>query len=179
MKNFNDFANDLGARESGNKYNIKNTLGFLGRWQFGKPRLWDLGYSINGWKPKNREAKKMIAETTFLKSPELQDEIFKNHIADLLKRAKQNYGKYIGTTVNNILITESGLVAGAHLKGFGGVNQFLAGKDNSDAFGTQISEYIKKFGGYNLENNLHVHLEETKDIPKRDKPYTEIEEKNG
>jgi len=48
-------------------------------------------------------------------------------------------------------VTESGCVAGVHLKGWGGLKDFLINKkDNSDALGTPISEYISKFGGYNL-----------------------------
>jgi len=45
------------------------------------------------------------------------------------------------------------LVAGAHLKGLGGVRKFLKGKDNADAYGTKISEYIKRFGGYDLSDS--------------------------
>lgn len=70
---------------------------------------------------------------------------------NLFKRRK--YSKYLGRTINGIEITISGLVAGAHLKGIGGVRKFLKGKDNADAYGTKISEYIKKFGGYDLNDS--------------------------
>jgi len=66
---------------------------------------------------------------------------------------KRKYSKYLGKTINGIEITISGLVAGAHLKGLGGVRKFLKGKDNADAYGTKISEYIEKFGGYDLSDS--------------------------
>lgn len=160
MKNFNDFANDLGQRESGNDYTVKNKWGFLGRFQFGRPRLYDLGFSINGWKPKDgRPAKTIISEKKFLNSPHIQDEVFERHVKDILTRVRERYSAFIGREINGIKITESGLVAGVHLKGFGGVNKFLKGEDNSDALGTKVSEYIMKFGGYNLDNHLHIHLD--------------------
>ncbi|MBK7381693.1 MAG: hypothetical protein IPJ03_22395 [Ignavibacteriales bacterium] len=37
------------------------------------------------------------------------------------------------------------------MKGWGGLSKFLINHDdNTDALGTPISEYISKFGGYNL-----------------------------
>ncbi|MBK7381692.1 MAG: hypothetical protein IPJ03_22390 [Ignavibacteriales bacterium] len=59
----------LYKRESGGKYNIKNKWGYLGVAQFGKERLWDLGLSVNGWKPKNGVVKKVITEDQFLSNP--------------------------------------------------------------------------------------------------------------
>ncbi len=73
---------------------------------------------------------------------------------------KRKYSKYLGRTINGIEITISGLVAGAHLKGIGGVKKFLKGKDNADAYGTMISEYIEKFGGYDLsDSDITINLE--------------------
>lgn len=151
MKTYKDFLTDLGKRESGNKYDIENKWGFLGRWQFGKPRLWDLGISIDGYKPKGGEAKKVISKKYFLEHSELQDAVMDLHIKDIMKQLIKKYSFYLNTTVLGIKITDSGCVAGVHLKGWGGLKDFLINKkDNSDALGTKISEYISKFGGYNL-----------------------------
>lgn len=170
MKDYEDFKNDLGERESSNNYQCENDFGYLGRYQFGKPRLWDLGYSIDGWHPLLRGRKKNISKEDFLNNPQLQDEIFYNHVKDLVIRIRKNYLKYYGgwyipeaeevilwnqmilPSEDSILLTESGMVAGAHLKGMGGLNKFLKGKDNADALGTKISEYVKRFGGYDLSN---------------------------
>jgi len=141
MKTFTDFANDLGARESSGNYQAKNSLGYLGKYQFGLARLTDLGLcrrkpgttgfanSSFDWVPPNSEA-------SFLSAPALQDEIFKKHIADLRRQLRK---------------FESGLVAGAHLLGVGGVKELLfeglAGKDANE---TAITSYVAKFSGYQL-----------------------------
>ena len=151
MKTFDDFARDLGERESGNRYDCVNTLGFMGRWQFGKPRLYDLGLSIDGWKPKLKEARTIISKSQFLNDHELQDRIFSAHVQDLLKRLNKMYGDRLGKVFRGIEITLSGLVAGAHLLGIGGVKNFFSGTDKMDAYGTNIKEYLTKFAGYNLE----------------------------
>jgi hypothetical protein len=145
MKDFEQFKKDLGFRESGNKYYCVNSLGFLGRYQFGKPRLYDLGFSIDGFTPKGFAPKKIITKEQFLNDPQLQDALFTKHIKGLCNSIRNKYPEAIEK------YTLSGLAAGAHLKGLGGVKQFLNGIDNADAYGTEISEYIKKFAGYNLE----------------------------
>ena len=88
-----------------------------------------------------------------------QDTAAKEWVALLCKRMK-TYGldAYIGKTINGIEITDSGIIAGAHLKGFGndknpGVKHFLKsdGKtDPTDGLGTPVSEYVEKFGGYDV-----------------------------
>ena len=146
-----NFITVLGHRESGNRYDSLNTLGFMGRWQFGKPRLYDLGISIDGWAPKGRPVKKNITRNDFLSNPSLQDVTMYKHIGQLKRLIKSKHSDFLGKEINGVVITLSGLVAGAHLKGMGGVKQFLQGKDNSDAYGTTISEYIGKFADYDLD----------------------------
>jgi hypothetical protein len=143
-----DFLVALGKRESGNDYKIKNEWGFMGRWQFGEMRLYDLGISIDGWHPIDRPQKKVITSEQFRSDSLLQDMAVLKHIRLL----KNHYSKHpqLETEVNGIKITLSGLVASAHLKGTGGVKDFLNGKDNSDALGTMVSEYMKLFSEYNL-----------------------------
>ena len=151
MKTYQDFLTDLGKRESGNKYDIENKFGFLGRWQFGKPRLWDLGLSIDGWKPKGGIVKRVVSKRYFLEHPELQNAIMDLHVREILNKVVKKYSHYLNTVINGIKITDSGCVAGVHLKGWGGLSKFLIDhNDNTDALGTPISEYIGKFGGYNL-----------------------------
>ncbi len=144
MKPYSEFKNALGQRESGNNYQIVNTLGFLGRFQFGKPRLWDLGFSIDGYTPKGRAPKKIITKEQFLNDPTLQDQLFDNHVVSLGRAIASKYPEGVQK------YSLSGLVAGAHLKGLGGVRDFLNGTDNADAYGTQISEYINKFKDYEI-----------------------------
>jgi hypothetical protein len=151
MKGYKEFLDALGARESGNKYGIENAFGFLGRWQFGKPRLYDAGLSLDNYSPKGMNKRRLFSKKDFLANKEnIQDKIMNWHVHNLADSISRKYKGVLGQTVNGVEITLSGLVAGAHLKGLGGVNQFLKGNDNSDALGTKISEYIKKFGGYDL-----------------------------
>jgi len=153
MKDYNDFVNDLGARESGNDYSIENAFGFLGRWQFGRPRLYDAGISLDNYSPDGMNKRRLIGKKRFLANEEhIQDKIMHWHVHNLADSINKKYSGYYGQIIDGIEITQSGLVAGAHLKGLGGVKRFLKGDDNTDALGTKISEYIRKFGGYNLYN---------------------------
>jgi len=148
-KNFEDFKNDLGKRESGNNYLIKNTLGYLGRWQFGMARLCDYGIveKVEGkYKWMNG-----YSEEIFLNNPCLQDKVFKWHVENLKSYIEKNLYDYLGKNINGIYIDVSGLVAGSHLGGIGNVKKFLqAGENKVDAYGTSIGSYIQNFTGYRL-----------------------------
>jgi hypothetical protein len=155
--NYLNFIDALGKRESGNNYEIVNSYGYMGRWQFGKPRLWDLGLSIDGWMPKGGKQKRVITKAEFLKDHALQDRIMFVHVKAHLQTVNKKYARFEGKIINGIEVTESGMVAGLHLKGEGsekypGLKQFLlSGQSNKDGYGTEITEYILKFGGYELE----------------------------
>lgn len=142
IKTYEEFAKALGDRESSGRYDIKNAAGYLGCYQFGLVRLTDFGLcrhrdgatgyanSAFEWVPPHSEAE-------FLSSPVLQDALFKKHVLDLRRRVRQQF--------------ESGLVAGAHLLGMGGVKNLLfEGTVGEDGNGTKITEYIAKFSGYEL-----------------------------
>lgn len=67
----------------------------------------------------------------------------------LRKDIKRFQGRWIG----GVKITESGILAAAHLAGPGGVKKFLrSGGDIgfNDAFGTSIRSYMKRFSGYDV-----------------------------
>lgn len=164
MKGFEEFKEALKKRESGNNYRIINKYGFLGAYQFGKPRLYDLGYSVNGWKPKNKPEKQFISTEEFLNNEELQDKLFFTHIERLKNYFNRRYSDYFDTVIMGIKITLSGLVAGAHLKGAGGVARFLQGKDNADALGTKVSEYIELFSGYDLDEVKEITIKNDRNV---------------
>lgn len=162
MKNYEDFIDALGFRESKNNYSIRNQFGFLGRWQFGKARIYDLGFSVDGWKPNGRPVKKIITEKDFLTNPALQDRLMKIHVGQIARQIKQKFPDQLGKIIQGVEVTVSGCVAGVHLKGLGsieknvpnskqGLRHFLLWNLNPvDGNGTKISEYIKKFGGFDL-----------------------------
>ena len=135
-KSFEGFKEALAFKESRGDYFTVNTLGYLGKYQFGSETLKVIGiYNPN----------------QFLYNPELQEKAFVANAERnkwvLRKDIKRFEGKYIG----GIEVTESGILAAAHLAGPGSVKKFLRsyGSNNfSDAYGSTVKHYMKKFSGY-------------------------------
>jgi hypothetical protein len=135
-----NFLSAIGFRESGNRYDITNTFGYMGKYQFGKSTLKGLGYKVS--------------KKEFLNNPNLQEEA----MLSLLNHNKEKLQKYIdvydGKTVNGIYITESGILAAAHLGGQGSVRRYFRnGKVFKDGYGTKITSYMDEFSGYNIKLN--------------------------
>ncbi len=133
---FVGFKEALAFKESGGNYFTVNDFGYLGKYQFGKGTLALIGvYNPNG----------------FLYSPALQEKAI---IANLSRNKwvlRKDIKRYVGRNFNGVLVTESGILAAAHLAGPGNVKKYLrsAGKFGfQDAFGTSIKNYMKKFSGY-------------------------------
>jgi|LGVD01.1.fsa_nt_gb hypothetical protein len=135
-KDFVGFKEAIGFRESSGKYHKVNEFGYLGKYQFGKHAMQDLG--INN-------------KYVFLNSAEMQEKAF-IALCSLNKYKLRNYlYKYEGKTINGTKLTESGMLAAAHLLGPGAVINFIKsnGKSvGSDALGTSILEYLTSFNGY-------------------------------
>jgi len=73
----------------------------------------------------------------------------------LLQTNKKYLQKYIneyeGQIVHGVLVTESGLLAAAHLGGAGSVKKwFRTGKIRKDGNGVKITTYMERFSGYDL-----------------------------
>ena len=139
IKNHNQFLEDLGMRESSGNYKAVNQFGYLGKYQFGRKTLNALGYE----NVSNRE---------FLSNPSIQEEAMYallNHNKHILRRQIE---KYHGETVNGIFITESGILAAAHLAGPGNVKKFFRkGYEFKDGNGTKMTSYMERFSNYKLE----------------------------
>ena len=138
IKDYYAFLDAIGHQESGNRYDIVNRFGYMGRYQFGKATL--------------RTIKVKVDKETFLNNPQIQDYA----MLKLLCYNKNKLQKYIdnfeGQEINGILVTESGLLAAAHLGGQGSVKKwFRTGKVRKDGNGVSITSYMKRFGGYNLD----------------------------
>jgi len=131
------FLDAIGFRESGNRYGIVNRYGYMGKYQFGKRTLKGLGIKVT--------------QDEFLNSPYIQEKA----MYALLRQNKRSLRKYIekynGKYVHGVLVTESGLLAAAHLGGAGSVKKwFRTGKVRKDGNGVKITSYMKQFGGYDL-----------------------------
>ena len=137
IKDHKAFLTALGHRESGNRYNIVNRYGYMGRYQFGKSTL--------------RTLRIKVSRSEFLKDTLLQEEAMTKLLRFNKKRLQKYIDRYSGETVNGVLITESGLLAAAHLGGAGSVKKwFRTGKVRRDGNGVKITSYMKRFGGYIL-----------------------------
>ena len=139
IKDHNKFLDDIGFRESSNNYKAVNQFGYLGKYQFGRKTLNSLGFE----NVSNRE---------FLENISIQEEAMYallNHNKKILRRQIQ---KYHGQTIHGIYITESGILAAAHLAGAGNVRKFFRkGYEFKDGNGTKMTSYMTLFSGYNLE----------------------------
>ena len=61
---------------------------------------------------------------------------------------------YDGETINGMYVSESGILAAAHLGGQGSVKRYFRnGKVFRDGNGTKITSYMKQFSGYDIKLN--------------------------
>ncbi len=135
---FIGFKEALAFKESSGNYFVTNTLGYLGKYQFGIGTLKLVGISNT---------------SNFLNDPILQEKAFETNIARNKWIMRRDIERFVGKRIRGIQITESGMLAAAHLAGPGNVMKYLRsyGKINTkDAYGTSIDKYIKKFSGYDL-----------------------------
>ena len=133
---FIGFKEAIGYRESESKYKKVNSLGYLGKYQFGIETLKSVGVHNS---------------SAFLNSPEMQEKAFIALLAQNKWELKKEIEKYSGTLLNGIYVTESGILAAAHLGGPGSVKKYFKNKGKRyfrDAYGTSIQSYMKAFGGY-------------------------------
>jgi len=132
------FLDAIGHQESGNRYHIVNRYGYMGKYQFGKSTL--------------RTLRIRVSRSEFLKDTLLQEEAMLKLLLHNKKRLQKYIDKYEGKVVHGILVTESGLLAAAHLGGQGSVKKwFRNGRIRKDGNGIKITSYMKRFGGYILD----------------------------
>lgn len=139
------FKEVLAFKESQGKYDTINKMGYLGKYQFGKSTLKMVGIDN---------------PDEFLENAELQEEAFQLNIARNKWILRRYIKMFSGKNINGTEITESGIVAAAHLAGAGNVKKYLRSygrEDVSDAFGSSVAYYIKKFKGYDLSSIPQKH----------------------
>ena len=136
---FIGYKEAIAHKESQGKYRRINTLGYLGKYQFGVGTLKSIGIHDS---------------LGFLNNPKLQEKAF----VTLLSKNKyelRHYIKYFeGKVVDGVKITESGILAAAHLGGTGSVKRFLNSNGErkmKDDYGTSVRTYIRDFGGFDTK----------------------------
>lgn len=135
-KFFIGFKEALAFKESQGKYRKVNSLGYLGKYQFGQETLKTIGIHDS---------------LSFLNSPKLQEKAFIALLSKNKWELRDEIEKYSGKIISGVKITESGILAAAHLGGAGSVKRFLRSngeKKCKDDYGTSVKSYMKMFGGY-------------------------------
>ena len=108
----------------------------MGKYQFGKGTLKLIGI----WNVQK-----------FLNSPELQEAAFYANASRNKWILRRDIARSVGKVINGVKITESGILAAAHLAGPGNVKKYLRSggvTSFNDGFGTSIKYYFRKFAGY-------------------------------
>jgi len=133
------YLESIALRESsGDQWSV-NRYGMLGLYQFNPKTLNYLGINEEKYNYLNNISIQNYAMITYLKYNK--------------KKLNKYIDEYNGKTFKGIYITTSGILAGAHLTGAGGVMEFF---DNSgkykqkDANDIHVSEYIAQFSGYDV-----------------------------
>ena len=138
VKNHSKFLDDIGFRESSNNYKAVNQFGYLGKYQFGRNTLNAIGFDS-------------ISNYEFLSNPSIQEEAMLTLLKKNKHTLRREIKKYVGQTINGIYITESGILAAAHLGGAGNVRKFFRkGYEFEDGNGTKMTSYMVRFASYNL-----------------------------
>ncbi len=133
---FIGFREALAFKESQGKYSRVNSFGYLGKYQFGKTTLHRL---------------KIYNTADFLANPVMQEEAFVALCSLNKWILKRDIQRSVGKKINGVEITESGILAAAHLAGAGHVKKYLRSNGSiifADAYGTNVQHYMKKFSGY-------------------------------
>ena len=167
---YQDFLDALGRRESGGDYRAVNQFDFLGKYQMGEGALIDTGYythdgtSPNDWQKSHFTGKGGIdSKAEFLASPSAQEAAIRAYM-DKQWQYIASVQKYDGQILGGVKITISGMLAGAHLVGNGGVKTYLnSGGDTAPVDGNNVSvaSYVKKFAGYNTPYTVDHSTAET------------------
>jgi len=132
------FKEALAFKESRGNYQAVNRFGYLGKYQFHMNTL-----KLMGIDDKHR----------FLRDSELQEQVFFWYAARNKWILRKDLKRSVGKRINGIDITESGILAAAHLAGAGNVKKYLRSGGTfafEDAFGTSIEEYLIRFADFNL-----------------------------
>lgn len=135
-KDFHGFKEALAFKESRGNYFSVNSYGYMGKYQFGKETLKLIG---------------IYNTELFLSDPKLQEKAFVANTQRNKWILRKDIKEFEGKVIKGIEVTESGILAAAHLAGPGSVQKFLRtyGRYNvKDGYGSTLSSYLKKFSGY-------------------------------
>ena len=108
----------------------------MGKYQFGSETLKTIGIHDS---------------LSFLNNPKLQEKAFVALLSKNKWELRDEIEKFSGKIISGVKITESGILAAAHLGGPGSVKRFLNSngiRKCKDENGASVRMYMKDFGGY-------------------------------
>lgn len=135
-KFFIGFKEALAFKESQGKYLKINSLGYLGKYQFGPETLREIG---------------VYNHQHFLQNANLQEQAFLVLLAKNKWDLQDEIDTFSGKTISGVCVTESGILAAAHLGGVRSVKRFLYSKGKRkcrDQYGSSVRSYMRDFGGF-------------------------------
>ena len=159
---YNDYLTALSYRESSANKSVVNGYGYLGLYQMGESALIDAGYykadntsKINDWSGTWTGKNGINSKADFLANTGGQTQAINdyNHV-QWGYIVHLGLTPYVGQTIGGIVMTESGMLAGAHLVGAGGLKTFLLSNGKivpGDANKVAVTNYISLFNGYDIE----------------------------
>jgi hypothetical protein len=160
------FASALVERESGGRPTVVNDFGYAGLYQFGAPRLQELGLyrpgaaeNLDTWSETSVDETgkwsgtfnipgypNVRTLTDFLSNPAAQRAAYNVHMGQISEQiTARGLDRYIGQTIKGVLVTREGIAAMAHLGGMGGAERFLTSNgeyDPGDSNETKLSSYL-------------------------------------
>ncbi len=139
-KTYVGFKEALGFKESRGDYQIVNQFGYMGKYQFAKSTLSMIG---------------VYNSQAFMEDSRLQEKAFTAYTSRNKWILRKDIKRFAGRYVGGVKVTESGILAAAHLAGAGNVKKFLRSggvEGFEDANGTSIRYYLRKFSGYDTSH---------------------------
>jgi hypothetical protein len=125
--------------ESGGNYQVVNTIGMMGKYQFSPTTVRSLGFNVT------REE--------FLNNPELQDSVMVAYMRTNDAQLSELIERYEGTVRGNVTITRAGILAAAHFAGTHGARRYLLSNQvhgPKDIYGKSINMYMSHFSDFKL-----------------------------
>lgn len=161
VESINNFLNELAFKESSNTWDTVNTLGYIGKYQFGSAARKTVKLKYFTWKqfknnpniwPEHEQDSAVIklikVNHKYLSYHFDLDSIVSNKIE--LKQESSFWYKNGETTE----ITWSGIYAASHLSGPGNVRKFFKSNgeyNHTDANGMSTFDYLKYFSNINVK----------------------------
>jgi len=148
LDQYYEFKQGIGFRESTNNYKAVSRSGnYWGKYQFGELA--------------RREVNIDIGKVAFASDTLIQETAFYKLLCRNYNYLRTEIRQFKRTEINDIEITESGILASAHLVGFSSVKKYLHSNGKIvrlDDNNTSLEEYMYEFSHYDL--NLKCEYED-------------------